>query len=85
MIASITNNRNFSEKNAKVKRGPCIFPFKYKGKTHTACFPTKRGLICATTISKYKTLKTYGYCPRKKSTPKKTLKKKQKKIKQNKN
>ena len=84
MLATTTNNRNYNEQNAKVKGGTCIFPFTYKRKKHTKCFPTERGAICATSISKYGTLKTYGYCPRKKSTAKKTLKKriKLKQIKQ---
>ena len=70
------NNRGFKEKNAKVKSGKCMFPFKYKRKTHTKCFPTERGDICATSLSKYGTLKTYAYCRGKKGTAKKTLKKK---------
>ena len=78
MIATNINNRGFAEKNARVKKGPCLFPFKYKGKKHTKCFLTTRGHICATSRSKYKTLKTYGYCPSKKSTAKKTLKLKKK-------
>ena len=83
MYATTTNNRNFNEKNAKVKEGPCLFPFKYKGKKHNECFKTKKGDICATSLSKYGTLKTYGYCPSKKSTAKKTLKLKKKiKLKQ---
>ena len=76
MEGTIINNRGFKEKNAKIKAGKCLFPFKYKRKTHTKCFPTERGDICATSLSKYGTLKTYGYCPRKKGTAKKTLKKK---------
>ena len=83
MEATNVNNRGFTEKNAKVKKGLCIFPFKYKGKKHTTCFTTPRGDICATTLSKHGTLKTYGYCTRRKSTAKKTLKKKKKlKLKQ---
>ena len=74
MLATTTNNRNYNEQNAKVKGGECIFPFTYKRKKHTKCFPTKRGAICATSVSKYGTLKTYGYCHPKKSTAKKTLK-----------
>ena len=76
MEGSNINNRGFKEKNAKIKAGKCIFPFKYKRKIHTKCFPTARGDICATSISKYGTLKTYGYCRGKKGTAKKTLKKK---------
>ena len=73
MQASVVNNKNFSEKNAKVKAGLCIFPFKYKFQKHHECYSTPKGRICATEVSKYGTLKKYGYCP-KKSTKKKTLK-----------
>lgn len=51
------------EKNAKIKEGECIFPFKYKWKTHNECFETEKGNICATEINeKTKTLTKYGYC-----------------------
>ena len=60
---SIINNKNKIEKNKRVKSGKCIFPFKYKWKTHDTCFSTDKGDICATTINpKTRTLKTYGYC-----------------------
>jgi DNA ligase (NAD+) len=81
MEATNINNRGFAEKNAKVKKGKCKFPFKYKRKTHTKCLSTNLGEICATTLSKHGTLKTYGYCNKKKSTAKKTLKR-QLKLKQ---
>ena len=73
MWATNVNNKNFSEKNAKVKTGLCIFPFKHKFKKHDECISTPKGKICATEVSKYGTLKKYGYCP-KKSTKKTTLK-----------
>ena len=57
MEATNVNNRGFTEKNAKIKKGLCIFPFKYKGKKHTTCLTTPRGDICATTLSKHGTLK----------------------------
>ncbi len=56
------NNKGKKEKNAKIKEGPCIIPFKYKWKTHDKCFKTPKGDICATSVSKYGTLQTYGYC-----------------------
>ena len=71
MLATNVNNRDFHENNAKVKKGKCIFPFKYKRKKHPKCYPTKRGDICATSLSKYGTLKTYGYCRAKKELQKK--------------
>ena len=83
MYATTINNRDYNEQNEKVKAGLCLFPFKYKRKKHNKCLSTKRGDICATSLSKFGTLKTYGYCPSKKSTAKKTLKLKKKiKLKQ---
>ena len=63
MFGSNVNNKGKTEKNAKVKEGPCIFPFKYKRETHNACKDfTGKGEICATSVSKFGTLQTYGYC-----------------------
>jgi len=70
------NNKGKKEKNAKVKEGPCIIPFKYKWKTHNKCYKTPKGDICATSVSKYGTLQTYGYCEKygvEKGTKKKAL------------
>ena len=70
------NNKGKKEKNAKIKEGPCIIPFKYKWKTHDKCFKTPKGDICATSVSKYGTLQTYGYCEKygvEKGTKKKAL------------
>ena len=61
------------EFNKKVKPGKCIIPFKYKWKTHDNCYKTPKGDICATTVSKRGTLKTYGYCYKKNRTKKKAL------------
>ena len=67
------NNKGKIEKNSKVKEGECIFPFKHKSKTYNECMPTEKGDICATEVSKHKTLKRYGYCEDyKKRTVKKT-------------
>lgn len=83
MYGSNINNKGKIEKNSSVKEGPCIFPFKYKWKTHEDCVDTPKGSICATEVSERKTLKTYGYCrkssknksdSKKKPTKKKTLK-----------
>ena len=62
MHGSNINNKGKTEKNAKVKEGPCIIPFKYKWKTHDECVDTDKGAICATSVSGHNTLKTYGYC-----------------------
>lgn len=84
MYGITINNKGKKEKNKKVKEGDCIIPFKYKRITHDECkdFDGK-GKICATSVSKFGTLQTYGYCIPK--TPKKiyknkTLKKLKKKI-----
>jgi len=60
-----TNKNKFGkiEKNAKIKEGECIFPFKYKWKTHASCVDTEKGAICATEVNpETKTLTKYGYC-----------------------
>ena len=74
MFATNINNKNEVEKNKKLKVGYCQFPFKYKGNTYKKCIYSAKGDICATSVSKRGTLKTYGYCP-KKRTKKKTLRK----------
>ena len=77
MFGYAVNNKGKTERNKKVKEGPCIFPFNYKRESHDKCYPTLKGDICATSIDtkvpKRRTLKTYGYC--KKPKPKITLKK----------
>ena len=63
MMATNVNRHNKTRKNKKVKAGPCIFPFKYKWKTHTKCYPEADGDICATEINpETRTLTRYGYC-----------------------
>jgi len=63
MKGTIKNKFGKKEKNAKIKEGECIFPFKYKWKTHDKCFETDKGKICATEINQEtKTLTKYGYC-----------------------
>jgi DNA ligase (NAD+) len=62
MKATNVNNKGKEEKNAKVKEGQCIFPFKYKHITHNECVTTDKGDICATSVNDKGTLQTYGYC-----------------------
>ena len=69
MFGSAKNNKNKTEKNKLVKEGPCIFPFKHKSKTYNECMDSEKGKKCATEVSKYGTMKKYGYC-RKKSKKK---------------
>lgn len=64
MIGSTVNNKGKTEKNKKVKEGPCIFPFKFKWKNHDECFKTDKGEICATEVNSKGTLVKYGYCTR---------------------
>jgi len=92
MIGSNINRYNKTIKHKKIKEGPCIFPFKYKWKTHNECYTEKDGDICATQVNpKTGTLVKYGYCKKKsiksiksdsakdsKSSKKKTIKKKSK-------
>ena len=79
MYGNARNNKGKLEFNNKVKPGKCIFPFMYKWKNHKKCYTTPKGNICATSISlPRRTLKTYGYCV-KKRTKKKTLKKRKRK------
>ena len=76
MLASNINNKGKIEKNKKVMAGECIFPFKYKWKTHDKCVETNKGDICATEINpKSRTLVKYGYCLDKPPSKPKTLKK----------
>ena len=63
MFGSAVNKLGKLERNKKVKEADCIFPFKYKWKTHENCVPTDKGDICATSVNeKTRTLQTYGYC-----------------------
>lgn len=78
MYGSNQNVLGNIEKSKKVMEGDCIFPFTYKYKTHNECVATEKGDICATSVSKRRTLKTYGYCQKKNITGTKTLKKKRK-------
>ena len=65
MIGSQINKFGKKEKNKKIKEGPCVFPFKYKWKTHNDCVDTPKGEICATSVNDKQTLQTYGYCENK--------------------
>ena len=63
MLATNINKFKKTRKNQKVKAGPCIFPYRYKWKTHTKCYPEEDGDICATEINPVtRTLTKYGYC-----------------------
>ena len=86
MFGTNINRKGKKEKNKTVLEGTCIFPFKYKWKKHDVCFETEKGPICATSVSKHGTLKTYGYCPHSKNkTRKRQLISKTKIEKQHKN
>ena len=63
MEAYTTNAKGIIEKNKKIKAGPCIFPFKYKGTVNNECLATPNGNICATEINPKNGIMTkYGYC-----------------------
>ena len=74
MFGTAINNKGKREKNKKVKEGPCIFPFTYKWTEHNKCVVTDKGSICATSLTnaKRRTLKTYGYCVKKRPDKTKT-------------
>ena len=67
MRGSAVNKLGKTERNKKIKEADCIFPFKYKWKTHDECVPTEKGDICATSVNEKGTLQTYGYCTEKTS------------------
>ena len=63
MKATRRNKQGKLEKHKKILEGECIFPYKYKWKSHDACYTTSKGEICATSINpQTRTLKKYGYC-----------------------
>ena len=63
MRGTSKNKLGKREKNAKIKEGECLFPFKYKWKLHDTCVETEKGDICATEINpETRTLTRYGYC-----------------------
>lgn len=62
MYGTKVNIKGKTEKNKKVKEGPCVFPFKYKFKQHNECVDSPLGKKCATTVNSNNTLVTYGYC-----------------------
>tara|TARA_B000000557_G_scaffold238167_1_gene215470 strand:+ start:6327 stop:9806 length:3480 start_codon:yes stop_codon:yes gene_type:complete len=74
MRGSAVNKLGKTERNKKIKEADCIFPFKYKWKTHDECVPTEKGDICATSVNEKGTLQTYGYCTEKTSPKKEHLK-----------
>ena len=80
MFGIAKNNKGKTEKNQSVLEGPCIFPFKHGRpvKVYNECIPSEKGPKCATEVSKYGTLKKYGYCVEK---SKKQLTKKKRKLK----
>jgi len=70
------NNKGKTEKNKKIKAGPCVFPFKYKGQKYNECLDTAKGKICATEINLKNGIMTkYGYCTLTKKDQKKYRKK----------
>jgi len=75
MNGTVINNNGKTEKNKKVKSGPCIFPFRYKWKNHNECVKTKKGRICATEVNENRTLKKYGYCVKSRKNLKKGIQK----------
>jgi len=80
MNASDVNWLGQKESGKKIKKGSCLFPFKHEGNIREKCINTPKGDICATKVTpKRRTLKTFGYCPKKNKTLK--VPKKFKKVK----
>ena len=75
MKGTNVNDKGKVEKNKNVLPGDCIFPFQYKKHKHDTCVETDKGKICATSVSKRGTLKTYAYCPKLSSSTKKLIQK----------
>ena len=75
MKGTNVNDKGKVEKNKNVLVGECIFPFQYKKNKYDTCAKTEKGNICATSVSKRGTLKTYAYCPKISSSTKKLIKK----------
>jgi superfamily II DNA or RNA helicase len=60
----------------KIKKGKCLFPFKYQNKLYNQCVDGKSGEWCATSLNRNKTSKTWAYCPTSKKSAKKKIFKK---------
>lgn len=65
----------------KVKTGPCIFPYKYKGTEYNECYKGKNGDWCATEVDENGKMKKYAFCKTENKTEKKTSKKAKSKAK----
>jgi NAD-dependent DNA ligase len=63
MIATNKTKKGVVDKGQRIKEGPCIFPFVSDDETHEKCKDTRKGPICATSVTKTQRLKTFGYCP----------------------
>ena len=51
----------------KIKTGPCVFPYTYKGEIYNECFKGKYGDWCATEVDKdTQKMKKYAFCDYKK-------------------
>ena len=55
MYGTRVNNKGKTEKNKKVKEGPCIFPFKYKFKQHNECIDSPTGKKWTTSVNENNT------------------------------
>ena len=62
-LISPKSKKKLASKSASIGKGKCIFPFKYKGESHTKCIPNKSGdLICSTENDSSGKMKTFAYC-----------------------
>lgn len=57
-----SGTKKLNKEDKKVKTGPCIFPFTYKGKEYNECFPGKHGEWCATEVDESGKMRKYAFC-----------------------
>jgi bifunctional polynucleotide phosphatase/kinase len=69
MEASNIDKKGKVRKSKKIKPGKCIFPFKFKGTTHTECMPGDSGGWCPTSLTDNGYTNTWGYCKSHKNIP----------------
>jgi len=71
------NKYNVKPNDKKLKKGTCIFPFKFNRKLHYECIDRHDGHWCATKVTKKKKMQNWAFCKQKKQIKnKKTIKNK---------
>jgi hypothetical protein len=70
-----SGTKKLSKEDKKVKIGPCVFPFTYKGTEYNECFPGKHGEWCATEVDESGKMRKYAFCEKSKKKSEKKSKK----------